>query len=313
MSIIHGVKFGMILDHIQKRNISGIKSWINGYENKLTEYLNKKHKPSKNKDLVKYCTNLNHILDYVVQGINNLKMYDCVYWIHQVDEGSKKALRQYPSLNCERDLHNYKNKYLFFKKLMLDLCEDIEYIKKNQHFLKNKKKCPKIMSRLQYREKTLMQLFDTFYNKSMFYQDSQCSINFIHRNLSNISCDNVGEKPNITGASEGSTVTASPSSERAEQHADEKLRKTEHEGVLETKDSQDPDHGDGLDDPGPVDPIPEGLKFSLPVNEDPPKLDTTYAAASLAGISLFGTILYKVKYYYINEILYKSFIFYILC
>ncbi|VUZ96663.1 PIR protein [Plasmodium vivax] len=29
------------------------------------------------------------------------------------------------------------------------------------------------------------------------------------------------------------------------------------------------------------------------VNDDPPKLDTTYAAASLAGISLFGTILYK--------------------
>ncbi|SCA60317.1 hypothetical protein, conserved [Plasmodium vivax] len=44
---------------------------------------------------------------------------------------------------------------------------------------------------------------------------------------------------------------------------------------------------------------PESLSLQIDLNEDhtqtdtQPKLDTTYAAASLAGISLFGTILYK--------------------
>ncbi|KMZ77309.1 hypothetical protein PVIIG_06573, partial [Plasmodium vivax India VII] len=76
MNIIRGVNFGIILRHIHDQNINGIKSWISGYENKLNNYLNKRHKSLKENDLVKYCTNLNYILDYIVQGINNLKMFD---------------------------------------------------------------------------------------------------------------------------------------------------------------------------------------------------------------------------------------------
>ncbi|KMZ94666.1 hypothetical protein PVMG_02555 [Plasmodium vivax Mauritania I] len=301
IDIIHGVSFGTILRHIHDQNINGIKSWIKEYENKLTAYLNKRHKSLKDNDLVKYCTNLNYILDYIVQGINNLKMFDCVYWTHQVDEGSKKALKKYPSLYCERDLHNYKNKHLFFKKLMLDLCEDIEYFVKKKKYLKYNN-CLKIRSRLQYRKETLMQLFHTFYHKEMFDIKDECSISFIYNKFSDISCNKVEKQPKTIVASEGAIDTTSSSADRADQ-----LK----EGAKETEDSQDPSNDDGLNNLESVDPVPDDLTFSLPFNEDPPKLDTTYAAASLAGISLFGTILYKVKYYYINEILFTSFIFYI--
>ncbi|KMZ77373.1 hypothetical protein PVIIG_05768 [Plasmodium vivax India VII] len=229
-------------------------------------------------------------------------MFDGVYWIHQVDEGSINAFKKNPSLKCTRNFDNNENKHLFFKKLMLDLCEDIAHIKTNKNILMNKKKCPKILARLQYRKETLMQFFYASYYKDMFDIKDECSISFINDNFSDISCNNVKEQSKTTGPSEGERVTASSSADRADQLQD---------SAKETGELQDSAHGDGLDDPGPVDPIPEDLEISLPFNEDPPKLDTTYAAASLAGISLFGTILYKVKCHYINEILYKSFIFYV--
>ncbi|KMZ88470.1 hypothetical protein PVBG_05428 [Plasmodium vivax Brazil I] len=301
INIIKGVNFGKILGYIQSNDMNSIESWVEGYENILSEYLHKKEKSWKKiTDLDKYCTNLNYIIDFIVQGLYNLNEIDKIRWTNRVEYISMDTLLKYPLLKCRRNLKNYENKDLFFKKLMLDLCEDIAHIKNRKKIIKDKK-CPLILSRLQYRKKTLMDHFHSYYHKSRFYQDSQCSIDFIHRNLSDIRCNKIREKPNITGASEGSKVIAPPSAERAKQHAEE---------ASETEVLQDPGHDDS-DNPELVDPFPENLKFSLPVNDDPPKLDTTYAAASLAGISLFGTILYKVKYHCINEILCTSFIFHV--
>ncbi|KNA01535.1 hypothetical protein PVNG_05556 [Plasmodium vivax North Korean] len=268
--IIHGVKFGAILKHIHNKNNHEIDSWIKKYKNTLTEYLMKNSQIWKKNDPGKYCTNLNYIIDFIVQGIYNLKEIERIGWAHQVQEITRNTLRQYTSSKCTRDIDNFENKYLLFKKLMLDLCEDIEHFKANKNIKNHKKKCLKNLSRLQYRKDTLMQLFHTFYHKEMFDIKDECSISFINNKFSDISCNKVEEQPQ--------TVVTS-------------------EGAIETGEVQDSAHGDGLDDPGPVDPIPEDLQFNLSFNEDPPKLDTTYAAASLAGISLFGTILYKVKYH----------------
>ncbi|SCA59879.1 hypothetical protein, conserved [Plasmodium vivax] len=284
-NIIRGVNFGKILGHIQKKNKDDIESWINGYQNKLTGYLNKKHNSWKKNDPVKYCTNLNYILDYIVQGINNLQVFERINWIHQVDTISMDILPKYIPSNCKRNLKNSENKHLFFKKLMLDLCEDIEYFKTNKKILIHKNKCPKILARLQYRKNTLMDFFHTFYHREMFDIKDECSLSLINNNFSDINCNKVEKRPYTSGASEGLSVTASSSDDRANLHP--------KETTLGTKVLQDSPPDDGLDELEPGDPIPEDLDISLSFNEEPPKLDTTYAAASLAGISLFGTILYK--------------------
>ncbi|SCA60730.1 Plasmodium vivax Vir protein, putative [Plasmodium vivax] len=284
IDIIRGVNFGIILGHIHRKNKNGIESWIKGYENKLTEYLNKKQNSQNNNDSGKYCTNLNYILDYIVQGIYNLNVFDRIRWTDRIENISMDTLLKYPLLNCKRNLKNSENKYLFFKKLMLDLCEDIGYFKTNKNNLINKRNCPKILARLQYRKETLMQFFYASYYKDMFDIKDECSISFINDNFSDISCNNVKEQSKTTGPSEGERVTASSSADRADQL---------QEGAIETGVFQASGDDDGLDDPGRDNPIPEDLEISLAFNEDPPKLDTTYAAASLAGISLFGTILYK--------------------
>ncbi|KMZ82455.1 hypothetical protein PVIIG_06165 [Plasmodium vivax India VII] len=292
-SIFHGVKFRTILGYIQSKNIDGIESWVKKYQNTLRVHLSKKHNPRKNNDFGKYCTNLNYIIDFIVQGINNLKMFKRLSWYHRIQEISMDTLLEYPSLKCKRDLDNHKNKHLYFKKLMLDLCEDIEYIKTNNMFLKNNSKCPIILSRLKYRKDTLMDFFHAFYKKDMFNLKDKCSISFINDNFSDISCNKVEEQPNTSGASEGATVTASSSDDRADTHPKETRTGTTDENGVGTRVLQNSPPDGGLDELESVDPNPEDLEISLPFNEDPPKLDTTYAAASLAGISLFGTILYK--------------------
>ncbi|KMZ95003.1 hypothetical protein PVMG_05764 [Plasmodium vivax Mauritania I] len=304
INIINGVKFGKILGYIQKKNKDGIDSWINKYESTLTDYLNKKQKSWKNIDRGKYCTNLNYIIDFIVQAIHNLNVFERIKWNHKVQTISKNTLLKYPLSDCTRNLDNYENNNLFFKKLILDLCEDIEYFNTNKMFPKNKNKCLKIISRLKYREKVLKDFFYTFRDKSIFYLNDKCSIDFIHKNLNNVSCNQAGEKPKTIVASEEARDTASSSDDRADQHRGE--------GATETEALKAAGPDDGLDNSEQVDPIPEDLTFSLPVNDDPPKLDTTYAAASLAGVSLFGTILYKVKYHRIIEILCASFIFYVI-
>ncbi|CAG9473042.1 unnamed protein product [Plasmodium vivax] len=283
IDIIHGVKFGTILKHIYNKNKDDIDSWINEYEKNLTDYLNRKHNSWKNNDPGKYCTNLNYILDYIVQAIYNLEMDKSMHWAHLVDQISSRELQKYHSLNCSRDLYSYENKYLIFKKLMLDLCEDIEHIKKRTNFIKDKK-CPLILSRLQYREKKLMELFHTFYHKSMFYQDKKCSIDYIHKNISNINCNKAKQQPKATVA---------PSSDSADTRVEGRINEPTDEEELETEALKAAGPDDGLDNSEQVHTFLDDLKFSLPVKEDAPKLDTTYAAASLAGISLFGTILYK--------------------
>ncbi|KMZ76999.1 hypothetical protein PVIIG_06554 [Plasmodium vivax India VII] len=130
-----------------------------------------------------------------------------------------------------------------------------------------------------------MKFFYAFYKKSMFDLKNKCSIAFINDNIRKISCNKVEEQSKTIVASEGAAVSASSSAERADQHGGE--------GATETGVFQASGDDDGLDDPGRDNPIPEDLEISLAFNEDPPKLDTTYAAASLAGISLFGTIIYK--------------------
>ncbi|CAG9474508.1 unnamed protein product [Plasmodium vivax] len=292
IDIIHGVNFRIILRHIHDQNINGIKSWISGYENKLSGYLKKKQISWKNNDPGKYCTNLNYIIDYIVQGINNLGIYDRIRWTNQVENISMNTLRKYPSLNCTRNFDNYKNKHLFFKKLMLDLCEDIELIKKGNNYIKDKK-CPLILSRLQYRKETLMQFFHAFRNKSIFNLNHECSLDFIHKNLSNINCNEAEEQPNISITSEEETVSASSSAGGEEPRAEERITGTLDKNVLETEVLESSGSDDGLENPESVDPLLDDFTIRLPDNEDPPKLDTTYAAASLAGVSLFGTILYK--------------------
>ncbi|KMZ87855.1 hypothetical protein PVBG_05792 [Plasmodium vivax Brazil I] len=164
--------------------------------------------------------------------------------------------------------------------MMYDLCEDIDYIMKDVNLL-NHKRCSKVIKRIKYRKDTLKKIYNSFNDGINYFFDNHCTISDIMNKFEKLEC-----KPK-----------AKPTEARSD-NADTKLTPT-HTYLEEQQ--EDEIKGDAMPE---IDlENPESLSLQIDLNEDhtqtdtQPKLDTTYAAASLAGISLFGTILYKVKYH----------------
>ncbi|KMZ83395.1 hypothetical protein PVBG_06037 [Plasmodium vivax Brazil I] len=147
-----------------------------------------------------------------------------------------------------------------------------------------------MLGRIKNRWGILLAIYDRLSNKNIFAFDNNCTIPIIREKLRGLSCKKTPIlQPTVT-VTEPESITEVPGPEG---------------DLLKTRASEDGEDPLGAEDLG-------SLPVELDLNEDShtePKLDTTYAAASLAGISLFGTILYKVKCHYINEILCTCFIF----
>ncbi|EDL42621.1 Pv-fam-c protein, partial [Plasmodium vivax] len=259
--IITGIQFGKLLQYITAKNKYDINSWLNEHKNKLKKHLNRMQIKLKRKEYDKYCKNLNYILDFVVQALKKFNDSNEFFRLsHEFDKNSRDILNTYTSLKCSRELFNSEDENLYIKKIMYDLFDDIEYMLSVKHFRKSS----------QYRG-ILWNIYDTVSDRKIFDFDKNCTLSIIGEKLKALKCN--------TTPIAAPTVTATelPSSGG---------------DLSESRGSEDEELLD-VENPESADTFPENLTISLPVNEDPPKLDTTYAAASLAGISLFGTILYK--------------------
>ncbi|KMZ96466.1 hypothetical protein PVNG_06460 [Plasmodium vivax North Korean] len=128
--IITNIEFIKILRYPLKQNIDANISWVNQYENKLNKFLqNNKDKIEKVGPSV-YCKNINYLIDIIVQRIRKFDGNEKIKWENNIEEISKNVLRKNPWLKCERNVHNYNNRYVYVQKMMCDLCEDIDYIMK---------------------------------------------------------------------------------------------------------------------------------------------------------------------------------------
>ncbi|KMZ82409.1 hypothetical protein PVIIG_06006 [Plasmodium vivax India VII] len=296
IDIIHGITFGQFLTHIQNNDASNIKSWLIQHEKKFTSYLKRKQYAVKENERKKYCTNLNYILDFVVQSIDKLNDIQYASLKHQFQTKSRDILKIYTRLDCIRNYDNFDDKHLYIKKIMYDLYEDILYMIWAEQII-GYEKCSKMIGRIKDRRNILTAIHRASSDKSIFDFDEECTLPNIDKMLQDLKCTKTPKAPPTVTVTEQQTFTALPGSGG---------------DLSETRRSEDVEDPIDVENPESVDTFPEDLTISLPVNDDPPKLDTTYAAASLAGVSLFGTILYKVKYYRINEILCTSFIFYVI-
>ncbi|CAI7719883.1 PIR protein [Plasmodium vivax] len=278
IDIITGIHFGKLLKSITDKKENDINSWLINYENelkKLLRFMQKKKIAKTKRD--KYCKNLNYILDFVVQAMENFKDFDYVKWTHKFEETNKAVFPKYTSLNCQRDIHNYKDKNLYIKKIMYDLFDDIEYMLSNKKFLIGKQ-CFDMLSRINYRWKILIAIYNKVRNPNIFTLDNNFTLYTISKKHQHLKCNKTPKLPKTVNVDEPKSVTA--------------LQRTGTH-LLESRGSENGKELSGVEKP-------ESLSFQLDINEDihtqtdsQPKLDTTYAAASLAGISLFGTILYK--------------------
>ncbi|VVA00111.1 PIR protein [Plasmodium vivax] len=273
LEIIKNIEFVKILNHSLKQDKNAIVSWVNRYEDMLKKFLNKKKNKIKEEDLSFYCKSINYLIDIIAQRIRMFDGIEQVEWENNIQQISKRVLRNNHWLNCERNLDNYENRYVYVKKMMYDLCEDIDYIMNNETIL-NHKHCPIFIKRIEYRKDTLMKIYKSFIDRKYFLLDNGCTISNIINKFENLECMPKA-KPTEAMSDNGDTMLTETETPVQESQGDEISS-----DVMQAQDVEDL----------------ESLSLQLNINENShtePRLDTTYAAASLAGISLFGTILYK--------------------
>ncbi|CAI7721737.1 PIR protein [Plasmodium vivax] len=201
------------------------------------------------------------------EKLNNFNKSKFFHSSHKFDENSIRILNSYPSLKCPRNLYTYEDKNLYVKKIMYDLFDDIEYMLSDDKILSGEQ-CSKMVDRIKYRWGILTDIYVAVSDKNIFTLDNNFTFSIIGEKLQGLSCKKTSELSQTVAVAEPQPLTDTPNSEG---------------DLLETEVREDEEDLESLSD-----------GFGL--NEDShtePKLDTTYAAASLAGISLFGTILYK--------------------
>ncbi|KMZ88660.1 hypothetical protein PVBG_06022 [Plasmodium vivax Brazil I] len=271
--IIKSIEFIKILNYVLEEKENSINSWVSQYGNKLKNFLQRKNGYIEKKDHSVYCKNINYIIDIIVQRIRKFKGTEKIQWENNIEEISKSVLRNNHWLNCERNFDNYEYRYVYVKKMMYDLCEDIDYIMNNEAIL-NHDNCSIFIKRIEYRKDTLMKIYNSFNYGIKFLFDNQCTISSIKDKFEKLKCKPKDEQTETIPNNENTILNPT---------------ETDVQGPREDGMSGDvvsPTDEENL----------EALSVELDLNEDShtePKLDTTYAAASLAGISLFGTILYK--------------------
>ncbi|SCA60598.1 VIR protein [Plasmodium vivax] len=273
LEIIKNIDFINILSYPLIQNKNAIISWEHQYENNLKKLLLSKKDKIEKDDLSVYCKNINYLIDIIVQRIRMFKGNEQVKWEHDIEQTSKRVLRDSTWLKCERNFDNHKNRYVYVKKMMYDLCEDMNFIMENENILDDNRSS-KFIKRIKYRKDTLMEIYKSFIDRKYFSFDNHCTISYIKDKFEELDFKHKAKQMEAI-ANKENTIIAQTQTFVQETQEDE----ITSDGVQAT-DAEN--H--------------EELSVELDLNEDShtePKLDTTYAAASLAGISLFGTILYK--------------------
>ncbi|CAG9483626.1 unnamed protein product [Plasmodium vivax] len=300
--IIRGIELMQIIDNINDENVRLVESWLEKFKPNLKQYLKDISTKKGEIDTDIHCRDLNYILDTLLERISKLKTLNGIKWDHDIQKDSNYLLNsEFRILNCPRNMYNSNNNYMHIKKHMHDLCEDIKYIIDEKTKLQKKNNlCNYVISRLLERRKRLLEVYHTNPKHQVFHSDSECTIDYIMDNFSGTECIKVPE-PRRAKAQAHSRIN-----DESEQGLGKSLA-TAPGLVSDTGPRTDKDAGPGLDpeaaseqedDVDLSDAVVTDFGMNMPLQLPPveePKLDTTYAAASLCGVSLIGAMIYKFK------------------
>ncbi|CAI7718275.1 hypothetical protein PVPAM_030027700 [Plasmodium vivax] len=293
--IIRGIEFMDIMDHINDENVANVEKWLNNFNTNLKTYLNGIRAKKEKIDTNVHCRDLNYIIDTILERISKLTRIDRVKWDHDIQKISNNLLNyEFMNLNCARNMYNSNNDYMHIKKYIHDLCEDIGHILKKKNWLRKRKVlCNNVISRVLERQKQLLDVFHTNTSHSVFNFDKNCTIDYIMNNFSGNECNIVPER--ARAMEQTRSILKKPSEEDSRPALltvpGPDLDKGPDKALEEASEQEDGE----FDLSGPeVKDFRMNMPLQLPPGEEP-KLDTTYAAASLCGVSLIGAMIYKFK------------------
>ncbi|KMZ88927.1 hypothetical protein PVBG_06331 [Plasmodium vivax Brazil I] len=293
--LIKDIKFVEVMSYIDNKKEDQLDVWINNFKSNLDKYLSSIRNELRGNSAYIHCRDLNYILDTIIERIFKLNLNNKIRWQHYIQEYAINLLNnKFKDLNCTRKIYDSDNKYIHIKKRMYDLCEDIEHINKEKTNLQKRKPyCNRVISRILERRKELEDKYYESQYHPVFKFDEKCTIDYIMTNLSGKECNKVVKPP------KDREQTRSPMMAQTGEGPVSALQ-TAPGPALVTDSGPGPDpeseQEDGIDDPGATEELGLGIDIplELPSGEEP-KLDTTYAAASLCGVSLIGAMIYKVK------------------
>ncbi|KMZ76699.1 hypothetical protein PVIIG_05311 [Plasmodium vivax India VII] len=265
--------FKNIVDFIKNKNINGVSKWIGYFEDRLNYFLKAKNDKKDGSLPPKICRDINYILDIINEGILLLKDTNSVSWTHHIDTTAKKLLDENKALGCIREIHRITGNDIYYRKNMDDICTDIPYIQGKMKEIKQSNNCQKIVSYFEGKRKIFLDNCQHIPNNEFFNFDNVCTINKIKNELETLNCNALDE-------AKAQSLVEAPADAPVEAGEDGLMEPTLEEAQAAQK----------LENL-----LQQGLQ------EATPNLDTTYAAASLTGVSLFGVLLYKVIYNYKNE------------
>ncbi|KMZ95250.1 hypothetical protein PVMG_05888 [Plasmodium vivax Mauritania I] len=286
-----------IVDYISDEHVERVEKWINDYKQNLKQYLKDISTNLEAIDTNIHCRDLNYILDTIIERIFKLKRIKRIRLQHDIEKFTIDLLNgEFEKLNCNRKIYESNNTNMHIKKHMYDLCEDIKYIIEKKMERKGLiRYCNLVFPRVLKRWKELRDVYYSNQQHEVFHSDSNCTIDYIMKNFSDKKCNYVPE-PRKGKAKTVSTLREQPAEDQSP------ALRAEARPVLDTKEGLRPDPEAAPDQEDELDP--NGMEESdflmdmplkLTSGEAEPKLDTTYAAASLCGVSLIGAMIYKVK------------------
>ncbi|CAI7724199.1 PIR protein [Plasmodium vivax] len=259
------LKFENIVGFIRKKNKNWISIWINYLEDRLNQYVNVKKEKDNGSLPPKICRDINYILDIINEGILALRGPESVRLTYRIEMIAKKVLDANKELRCNREIHHITGDDIYYRKVMDDICMDIPYIKDKMNEIKQSNNCKKIVSHFEEKRNLFINKYQNKLNNKFFQFDTNCTIEKIKNELQTFNCITLDE----TGAQ---TLVDTPTAVSVEAGEDGLMEPTLEEAQAAQK----------LENL-----LQQGLQ------EETPNFDTTYAAASLTGVSLFGVLLYK--------------------
>ncbi|CAI7723999.1 PIR protein [Plasmodium vivax] len=291
--IIRDIEFMQIMKYIKEEKLELVEKWLQDFKPNLKKYLSLINAKKENIDINIHCRDLNYILDTISERVFEYKKIERIKWYHDIEETTIKLLNnEFKELKCKREMYDSNNNYMHIKKYMRDLCEDIKYIIEKKMKLQKNANCKDIIFRVSERQKQLREVFHTNTRHSVFNFDNNCTIDYIMNNFSGNECNNVAKSP------KPKAQTVNTSMEQTKQDASPALGETLTTAPGQSVDTKEASEQE--DDEMEPNGIEEsdflmGMSLKLSSGEAEPKLDTTYAAASLCGVSLIGAMIYKFK------------------
>ncbi|CAI7720813.1 hypothetical protein PVPAM_100007700 [Plasmodium vivax] len=229
----------------------------------------------------KRCSDLNFIINVIAERIEKSKLDNKMHHSHKVLETSKELINRHSSIKCDRSFNDDIKDGAIFKRYFDNLCEDCSFIISNTEKIKKGGKCNAIVNDIRKRKKALGDAVFNIFKKdfdSFFNIIGECNTHMnkiLEGNFCAILRGGVDSatRQNVKGSS------AHPAGALDAEQAEE----------------ESADHGAGEDIDNDMVPPLESLELELGNNEEPPDLNTTYAASTLLGTSLMAIILYKFK------------------